>query len=238
MIKGIKKDTPIRERFEIVTRYMIRRAIKFSGKTGRAIRISKTSGGEGVSVFTLDGRTEEGRRNLEEFLRVRKRHYTFSGLGKPEEKNSINWRVLAAPWPKRVINFLGVGLSLLYKGVPSKNVLYRKLGFRIGRNTEIMQFVWLDHFMPELIEIGDNCLIGAYSTIATHAYEGHGRFRFGPVRIGNNCTLAAGTGMLMIEVEDNVRTLPGTALSPYFLKVKKNSVVGYQKPPVVVDEQQ
>ena len=233
-MKGIKGDTPIWERFEIVTRDMIRRAIRFSRKTGRTIRISRTSGGEGENVLDLDERTEEGLRNLQEFFKVRKRHYTFKGLGKPEEKNSINWRKLAVPWPRRVINLLGMVLSLVYKGVPSKNTLYHWLGFRIGKNTEIMQFVWLDHFIPELIEIGDDCLIGAYSTIATHAYEGHGRFRFGPVKIGNNCKLAAGTGMLMVEIEDNVRTLPGTTLSPYFIKVKKNSVVGYQKPPIFV----
>ncbi len=236
-MKGIKDNTPLEQRFDIVTRHMIRRAIKLSRKTGRIIRISKTSSGEGVDVLELDERTEAGRRNLDEFLRVKKRNYTFSGLGNPEEKNSINWRKLAAPWSRRAINFLGMGLCLLYKGIPSKNVLYRWLGFKIGSNTEIMQFVWLDHFMPELIEVGDNCLIGAYSTIATHAYEGHGRFRFGPVKIANNCKLAAGTGMLMIELEDNVRTLPGTALSPYFLKVKKNSVVGYQKPPLFVKEE-
>ena len=236
-MRGIADETPIRERFEIVTRYMISRAIRMSKKAGRPIRISRTSGGEGVSVLDLDERTEEGRRNLDEFFKVRKRHYTISGLGKPEEKDSINWRALSLPWWRRTLNFLGIGLTILYKGVPSKNRLYRWLGFRIGRNTEIMQFVWLDHFMPELIEIGDNCLIGAYSTIATHAYEGHGRFRFGPVKIGDNCKLAAGTGMLMMELEENVRTLPGTALSPYFLKVKKNSVVGYQKPPVMVEEE-
>lgn len=106
------------------------------------------------------------------------------------------------------------------------------MGVHIGKNTEIMIFVWLDHFRPELIFIGDNTLIGAFSRVTVHAYEGCGRFRYGVVEIGSNCTLGAGTGLGVIKIEDNVRTLPGTTLSPYFVKIKKNSVVGWNPPPV------
>ena len=73
------------------------------------------------------------------------------------------------------------------KGTPSKIKFFRKMGVHIGENTEIMQGVWLDHFRPELIFIGDNTLIGAFSRVTVHAYEGHGRFRYGLVEIGNNC---------------------------------------------------
>ena len=106
------------------------------------------------------------------------------------------------------------------------------MGVHIGKNTEIMQLVWLDHFRPELIFIGDNTLMGAYTRVTVHTYENCGRFRYGLVEIGSNCTIGAGTGMGVIRIEDNVRTLPGATLSPYFLKIKAGSVVGWNPPPI------
>jgi hypothetical protein len=35
-----------------------------------------------------------------------------------------------------------------------------------------------------------------------------------------------------IQIEDNVRTLPGTVLSPYLTKIKSGSVVGWNPPNV------
>jgi acetyltransferase-like isoleucine patch superfamily enzyme len=97
---------------------------------------------------------------------------------------------------------------------------------------EIMQLAWLDHFRPELIFIGDNTLIGAYTRITVHAYEGAGKFRYGLVEIGSNCVIGAGTGMGAILIEDGVRTLPGTTLSPYLPRIRSGSVVGYNPPPL------
>ena len=84
------------------------------------------------------------------------------------------------------------------------------MGAHIGRNVEIMQMVWLDHFRPELVFVGDNTLIGAFSRLTVHAYEGCGKFRYGLIEIGAHCTIGAGTGIGPIRIEDNVRTLPGT----------------------------
>jgi hypothetical protein len=33
-----------------------------------------------------------------------------------------------------------------------------------------------------------------------------------------------------IQIEDNVRTLPGTTLSPFFTQVKSGSIVGWNPP--------
>ncbi len=52
------------------------------------------------------------------------------------------------------------------------------------------------------------------------------------MEIGSNCTLGAGTGLGVIKIEDEVRTLPGTTLSPYLVKVKAGSVVGWNPPTV------
>lgn len=230
-MKKYQNKTP-EQVIKMVTIEIIERAIKMGKKKKRTIYISKTSGGAGVDVNTLNPKTAEGRDNLEKFFKPIKRHYTFHGLGKPEEKDSINWRAVNVPTWRRILLFLQLVRSTTMKGTPSKIKFFRKMGVHIGDNTEIMQGVWLDHFRPELIFIGDNVLMGAFSRVTVHAYEGHGRFRYGLVEIGNNCTIGAGTGMGVIKIEDNVRTLPGTTLSPYMLKVKEGSVVGWNPPHV------
>lgn len=217
---------------KMVTTEIIKRAIKFGKKKNRAIFISKTSGGRGIEVNSLNPDTESGRANLEKFFTPIKRHYTISGLGAPEEKNAINWRNLNTSAWRRMILLLQVAISFFMKGTPAKIRFFRWMGVHVGKNTEIMQLVWLDHFRPELIFIGDNTLLGAYTRVTVHTYEGCGRFRYGLVEIGSNCTIGAGTGMGVIKIEDNVRTLPGTTLSPYLVKIKSGSVVGWNPPAV------
>jgi hypothetical protein len=194
--------------------------------------ISKTANGKGVDIATLDPDSTDGRERLRAYLSAGQRHYTFSGLGAPEEPNAINWRQINFPFARRVLVLFQVGLSFFMKGTPLKNRLYRLMGAHIGRNVEIMQMVWLDHFRPELVFVGDNTLIGAFSRLTVHAYEGCGKFRYGLIEIGTHCTIGAGTGIGPIRIEDNVRTLPGTTLSPYLARVRAGSVVGYMPPPV------
>ena len=220
------------EVIKIVTLEIIQRAIKFSKKKNRSIFISKTSGGKGSDVLELDPSTSAGRENIEKFFTPIRRHYTFSGLGSPEEEDSVNWRILNLSFGRRFLLLFQVFISFLLKGTPFKNKLYRWMGYHIGRNTEIMQLVWLDHFRPELIFIGDNSLLGAFTRLTVHAYEGQGKFRYGLIEIGNNCKLGAGTGTGPIKIEDNVRTLPGATLSPYLLHIKSGSVVGWNPPGV------
>ncbi len=220
------------EVIKIVTTEIILRAIKLGSKKKRQILISKTSGGKGTDVNLLNPNTEEGRANLEKFFTPIRRVYTFTGLGSIEEPNSINWRVLNLPFGRRALLTLQIAISFFLKGTRFKNRFYRSMGFHIGKGTEIMQMTWLDHFRPELIFIGDNSLLGAFTRLTVHAYEGSGKFRFGIIEIGSNCKLGAGTGMGPIKLEDNVRTLPGATLSPYFSIIKNGSVVGWTPPNV------
>lgn len=219
-----------------VTEDMLLRAAKLAKKKGRTVHISKSAKGKGVDIATLDPRTTDGRKNLDAYLTPTLRHYTFSGLGAPEESNAINWRQINLSRRRRILVMLQVAVSFFMKGTPLKNKLYRWMGATIGRDVEIMQMVWLDHFRPELIFIGDNTLLGAFTRITVHAYEGSGRFRYGLVEIGSNCVIGAGTGIGPIKIEDGVRTLPGTTLSPYLVRIRASSVVGYDPPPVKLPE--
>ncbi|HSC71461.1 MAG TPA: hypothetical protein VLH58_08920 [Candidatus Methylomirabilis sp.] len=215
-----------------VTEDIILRAITQARKKGRTVLISKTARGRGVDMATLDPRRPEGKNNLDVSLTPIHRHYTITGLGAPEETSAIPWRSLNMPVWRRIPAGFQVTVSFCMKGTPLKNRLHRWMGAHIGKNVEIMQMVWLDHFRPELIWIGDGTLIGAFSRVAVHAYEGCGRFRFGLVEIGSNCTIGAGTGSGPILIENGVRTLPGTNLSRYLVRVKAGSVVGFDPPSV------
>jgi hypothetical protein len=215
-----------------VTTDMIRRSIRMAKRKRRTVTISKSARGKQTDVSMLDPSTVEGARRLDAFLTPAARHYTFAGLGAPEEPNAINWRAINLPPGRRVLVMILVAVSFIMKGTPAKNRLYRWMGAHIGRNVEIMQLAWLDHYRPELIFIGDNTLLGAYTRVTVHAYEGQGRFRYGLVEIGANCVIGAGTGIGPILIEDGVRTLPGTTLSPYLARIRAGSVVGYAPPPV------
>jgi acetyltransferase-like isoleucine patch superfamily enzyme len=228
-MKKYREKTP-EEVIKLVTIEIIERGIKLGKRKNRTITISKTSGGKGIDVNELNPKTEKGKANLEKFLTPIRRFYTFSGLGSIEEKNAINWRILNLPFGRRTLLVIQVFLSFLMKGTRLKNKLYRWMGIHVGKGTEIMQLVWLDHFRPELIFIGENSLLGAFTRLTVHAYEGSGKFRYGIIEIGNNCKIGAGTGMGPIQIEDNVRTLPGATLSPYFSKIKEGSVVGWNPP--------
>ena len=226
------RNKPPEEVMKMVTTELIERAIKSGTKKNRSIFISKTSGGKGIDIQTLNPKTSEGKINLENFLSPVRRHYTISGLGSQEEPDAINWRVLNLPLVRRIRLVFLIAVLFFLKGTPGKNKIYRRMGVHIGKGTEIMQMVWLDHFRPELIFIGENTLLGAFSRLSVHAYEGSGKFRYGLIEIGNNCTLGAGTGIGPIKIEDNVRTLPNTTLSPYLSKIRSGSVVGWNPPSV------
>jgi acetyltransferase-like isoleucine patch superfamily enzyme len=216
---------------------MVRRALRHARKKRRTVFISKAARGKGVDLETIDPDVPEGAKALNAFLTPVARRYTFSGLGAPEEPDAISWRSINLPLWRRIWVSMLVGISFAMKGTPLKNRLYRLMGVNIGKNVEIMQLAWLDHFRPELIFIGDNTLLGAFTRVTVHAYEGSGRFRFGLVEIGSNCTIGGGTGIGPILIEDGVRTLPGTTLSPYLVRVRQGSVIGFSPPPVRLPEQ-
>lgn len=219
---------------ERVIRQMIARSCKYAKKRKRDIFIHKSSGREGVNVFELNPSTHEGRQKLDQFLTPVKRHYSFSGLGLPEEPNAVSWHEINLPGYKRFFLFLGMCLTLVMKASSLKNRLYRLMGMQIGKNTEIMFSAWVDHFRPELIFIGENTLIGGFCKIGVHAYDGRGKFTIAVTEIGSNCNIEGASMLGGIKIEDDVRIMPHTNVSPYLARIRKGAVVGYDAPKVVL----
>ncbi len=119
----------------------------------------------------------------------------------PEEGKSLRqWKKVRHPL-RVAWNYLVISMCKFMPDIELKNRLYRRTGMRIGKNVRIHGSN-LDVFFPELIEIGDNCTIGAYTTILTHEFV-NGHYRKGKVRIGSNVLVGAMTLVLPgIEIGD------------------------------------
>lgn len=89
--------------------------------------------------------------------------------------------------PLRYYLFL---LPRIFPIPPFYRWIYRLFGVRIGKNVFFGPDVVIDHSYPQLIEIGDNCILGWGIRILTH--EGYLRhFSIGRVKIGNNVVIGA-----------------------------------------------
>lgn len=115
----------------------------------------------------------------------------------PGPHNALwHWdRILA---PLRVaVNYALMALARVSPSLRVKILLYRMMGVRIGANVSVGLEATFDIFYPQLIEIGDDSIIGYHTTILCHEFlvDGYrtGRVRIGKrVTIGANCTILPG----------------------------------------------
>ena len=73
--------------------------------------------------------------------------------------------------------------------------LYRMMGIRVGSNVSIALEVTMDVLFPQLIEIGDNTIIGYNTTILCHEFLIK-EYVTGPVVIGRDVMVGANTTIL------------------------------------------
>ncbi len=73
--------------------------------------------------------------------------------------------------------------------------LYRMMGIRVGSNVSIALEVTMDVIFPQLIEIGDNTIIGFNTTILCHEFLIK-EYVTGPVVIGTDVMVGANTTIL------------------------------------------
>lgn len=73
--------------------------------------------------------------------------------------------------------------------------LYRMMGIRVGSNVSIALDVTMDVLFPQLIEIGDNTIIGFNTTILCHEFLIK-EYATGPVVIGRDVMVGANTTIL------------------------------------------
>lgn len=81
-----------------------------------------------------------------------------------------------------------------------KNWLYRRMGIDVGDHASIGLEATMDIFFPELIEIGEDTIVGFDSVILCHEFLVD-EYRTGPVTIGDRVSIGA-----------NVTILPGVEI--------------------------
>lgn len=84
-----------------------------------------------------------------------------------------------------------------------KNNFYRAVGIKIGKNTTIAPRVQFDYFHPELIEIGNNCLVGDAAKFWTHDYR-LDSFMVGQIKIGDNVKIGSESVIGPSKIDHNV----------------------------------
>lgn len=172
-------------------------------KTVKNLQKSKTFG-----VFVSDSTRKSNLLQIDHADEAELRDYIsnltnlalFYGIEPAKE----SWHQINGLW-RPIVN---AGIIEVCKVLPylpglDKNNLYRAIGIEIGHNTTIAPRVQFDYFHPELIEIGDNCLIGDSVKIWTHDY-GIDYFGIGSVVIGDNVRVGSEASIFSSRIGDNV----------------------------------
>ncbi len=121
---------------------------------------------------------------------------------KVEGRNSLRkWHRIKNP-VRVSFNFVIIYLCRFLPSLSLKNFLYSLIGIKIGKDVSIGLMVMFDIFFPELIEIGDNTVVGYNVTILAHEYLVK-EWRKGTVKIGHNVMIGANATVLAgVEIGD------------------------------------
>ena len=140
-----------------------------------------------------------------------------------KEKNSLNyWWKFKNPL-NVAVNFLVIELTKILPSLRLKRILLKCLGMKVGKNAAVGLGVQFDIFFPELIELGENCMLGYGTTILCHEFLLE-ELRIGKVKMGRNVMIGTNTTILPgVEVGENSTV---SACSLVNKEVKAGSFVG------------
>lgn len=117
-------------------------------------------------------------------------------------KNSLShWTRFRNPL-RVVYNFVLVSLSRYAPSLALKRFLLRMTGMRVGGGAAVGLMAMFDVFYPELIELGENCIIGYNTTILAHEFL-RDELRVGKTVIGRDSMVGANATVLAgVEIGD------------------------------------
>ncbi|WP_460040501.1 acyltransferase [Thermaerobacter litoralis] len=139
----------------------------------------------------------------------------------PPGRNSLHYWREAKSLPRVAWNFVIISLCRVLPWFGLKNFLYRRLGMRVGRDVAFGLMAMVDVFWPELIQVGDNSIIGYNTVLLAHEFL-IDEYRTGPVIIGRNVMIGA-----------NCTILPGVVIGDGAV-VSAHSLVNTDVPPGAV----
>jgi len=113
-----------------------------------------------------------------------------------KETNSLNhfWWRLKNPL-NIVLNYVVIEITKIMPSLTLKRILLRCLGMKVGKNAALGLGVQFDIFFPELIELGENCILGYGATVLAHEFLIE-ELRTGNVTIGRNVMIGANSTIL------------------------------------------
>ncbi len=122
---------------------------------------------------------------------------------KAKDKNSLQyWTSIKHPL-RIALNYAVVATCRILPSLSAKNWLYRRIGVKVGRNVSFALESTVDVFFPELIEVGDNSIIGFNTVLLAHEFLVD-ECRVGEVKIGKNVVIGANCTVLPgVEIGDN-----------------------------------
>lgn len=98
--------------------------------------------------------------------------------------------------PLRVcLNFFIIYICRFIPSLSLKNILYRAIGIKVGKDASVGLMAMFDIFFPELIEIGENTVVGYNVTLLAHEYL-IDEWRTGRIKIGKNVMIGANSTVL------------------------------------------
>lgn len=113
----------------------------------------------------------------------------------PGPKNSLCYWTSYVPSWRVCLNFIVIYLCRFLPCLRLKNLLYRLVGIKVGRDVSVALMAMFDVFFPQLITIGDNSIIGYNTTVLAHEFLLE-EWVTGQVVIGRNVMIGANTTIL------------------------------------------
>jgi acetyltransferase-like isoleucine patch superfamily enzyme len=125
--------------------------------------------------------------------------------------NSLWHVYKTVPFWKVVRNFIIIQLARYTPFLGMKNWLYKSfLRMKVGDQTSFALMVMLDVMFPEKISVGKNSVIGYNTTILAHEYLIK-EYRLGPVEIGDEVLIGANSTILPgVTIGDGAIVSAGT----------------------------
>jgi len=131
---------------------------------------------------------------------------------RPGRNSMRDWHRRVHPL-RVVLQFIVITICRYLPSLRLKNLLYRSLGMKVGKNVSMGLMAMVDIFFPQFVSIGDNSVIGYNSTILAHEFLVE-EFRLGRVEIGANVLIGANTTVLAgVKIGDGARVGAGSLVN-------------------------
>lgn len=110
-------------------------------------------------------------------------------------KNSLQYWTKAVNPLRAAWNFIIIQICRYSPSLKLKNLLFRTIGVKVGKNVSFGLMAMVDIFFPQFITIGDNSILGYNCTILCHEFLIR-EYRIGPVVIGKDVMIGANATIL------------------------------------------